>query len=114
MAVSRVLSLITLFAAAILGMKTPQVLDWIVYAYSYSAAGLCVPMYVGYFMAKKKLVTPAGIVASMLCGIGGCIIAQLLGTEIPFVVIGIVASLVALFAVCACTRKHAPGAQAAE
>lgn len=102
---SRVLSLITLAAAAILGMKSPQVLDWIVYTYSYSAAGLCVPMYVGYFLAKKKLVTPLGLVASMICGIVGCIAAQLLQVTIPFVVIGIAASAIALFVVCACTRN---------
>lgn len=109
---SRVLSLITLFAAAILGMKSPQVLDWIVYTYSYSAAGLCVPMYVGYFMSKKKLVTPAGLVASMLCGIAGCIAAQVLKTTVPFVVFGIAASILALFVVCACTRSSYRAEQA--
>lgn len=110
---SRVLSFAVLAAAAILGILSPQVLNWIVYTYSYSAAGLCVPMYVGYFMAKKKLVTPAGLIASMICGIAGCIVAQVLKTSVPFVVFGIAASLIALFIVCACTRSSYSAERAA-
>lgn len=108
---SRVLSFITLAAAGILGMRSPQVLDWIVYTYSYSAAGLCVPMYAGYFLSKKQLVTPVALISSMICGIAGCVIAQLLHTAIPFVIFGIAASAIALLIVCACTRGSRSAAQ---
>lgn len=105
--ISRVLSVIVLAIAAFLGINNPEVLNWIVYTYSYSAAGLCVPMYVGYAMSKKGLITPAGMLASMVCGIAGCVVAQMMNTTVPFVVYGIGISLVAIFVVSAFTKKAA-------
>lgn len=104
--ISRMLSVIILAISALLGIKKPEVLNWVVNTYSYSAAGLCVPMYVGYAMFKRGLVTPAGLTASMVMGIAGCIIAQVVNTTVPFVVYGIVASLIAIFVVSAITKGN--------
>lgn len=103
---SRVLSVVVLCAAVILGIVTPEVLNWIVNTYAYSAAGLCVPMYIGYALRKKNLVTPAGIIASMICGIAGCIIAQMIHTTIPYVIWGILISFIALLVASAVTKNH--------
>ena len=102
---SRILSAVTLAIAAFLGINNPEVLNWVVNTYAYSAAGLCVPMYVGFYLYKKERVTPKGLIASMVSGICGCVVAQILNTSIPFVVIGIVTSFVVLIIVSLVTRS---------
>lgn len=110
---SRVLSVVVLALAVILGIATPEVLNWLVNTYAYSAAGLFVPMYLGYAMRNKNFLTPVGIGTSMVAGILGCVIAQISGSSIPFVVWGICASIITLFAVCAATKnKYYAGKQA--
>lgn len=100
-------------SAALHAHATPEVLNWLVNTYAYSAAGLFVPMYLGYAMRNKNFLTPVGIGTSMVAGILGCVIAQISGSSIPFVVWGICASIITLFAVCAATKnKYYAGKQA--
>lgn len=97
--ISRILSVIVLILAATLSIIYPNVLNAIVTTYAYSAAGLAAPMYLGYFLRKRNMVTTAGIRASMICGILGCIIATLLKSPVPYVIWGLIASVVALLLV---------------
>lgn len=48
-----------------------------------------------------------GLRASMICGILGCILSTLLKSTIPYVIWGILASVVALFLVSALTKGSA-------
>lgn len=56
----------------LLAIAYPQALDWLVATYAYSAAALAAPIFAGYA------------------------IAQVIGTEVPYAVYGIVASFVVL------------------
>lgn len=102
---SRVLSVLVLAVACVLSIIFPHVLNAIVTTYAYSAAGLATPMYLGYALRKKNMVTTMGLRASMVCGILGCIISTLLKSTLPYVIWGILASVIALFLVSALTRK---------
>ncbi len=102
---SRVLSVLVLAVACVLSIIFPHVLNAIVATYAYSAAGLATPMYLGYALRKKNMVTTMGLQASMVCGILGCIISTLLKSTLPYVIWGILASVIALFLVSALTRK---------
>ena len=106
---SRVLSMVVLGAACILSILFPNVLNAIVTTYAYSAAGLAAPMYLGYALRKKQMVTTMGLRASMVCGILGCIISTLLGSTLPYVIWGILASIIALFVVSKVTRNSEIG-----
>ena len=94
---SRMLSVLVLFIAAVLSIVYPNVLNAIVTTYAYSAAGLAAPMYLGYALRKKNMLTTMGIRASMVCGILGCVAATLLKSSVPYVIWGLVASVAALF-----------------
>lgn len=103
---SRMLSVFILFIAAILSIIYPNVLNAIVTAYAYSAAGLAAPMYLGYALRKKNMLTVMGLRSSMVCGILACIVSMLLGSVVPYVIWGIIASVVALFIVSALTKRR--------
>ena len=93
--------------ACVLAILFPHVLSVLVTTYAYSAAGLAAPMYLGYALRKKNKVTTMGLRASMICGILGCILSTLLKSTIPYVIWGILASVVALFLVSALTKGSA-------
>lgn len=101
---SRVLSVVILVIAVVLGIGFPQALQWVVNTYAYSAAALFVPMYIGFALKDKNFLTPTGIIASMIAGILGCVISQLMNSTIPFVVWGISLSIITLFVVCNATK----------
>lgn len=104
---SRALSVLVLFLAAALSIIYPNVLNAIVTTYAYSAAGLAAPMYLGYALRKKNMVTTMGIRASMICGILGCIAATLLKSAVPYVIWGMAASVAALFLVSMLSKESA-------
>lgn len=104
---SRLLSVLVMAVACVLAILFPHVLTVLVTTYAYSAAGLAAPMYLGYALRKKNKVTTMGLRASMICGILGCILSTLLKSTIPYVIWGILASVVALFLVSALTKGSA-------
>lgn len=101
---SRVLSVVVIAICVALSILYPSVLDWLVYTYSYSAASLFMPVYGSLMLKKTNLVTNQGIIASMICGTVGCMIAQILSTKIPFVAYGLLASVISYLVVGYLTR----------
>lgn len=85
-------------------MFIPSVLNTLVYTYSYSAASMLMPVYGAYIFRKKDFCTNQGILASMVGGTVVCIICQIIGTPIPFVAYGLVASIICFFVVGYLTR----------
>ena len=104
MRVSRTLTVILIAFAAISAMFIPSVLNTLVYTYSYSAASMLMPVYGAYIFRKKDFCTNQGILASMVGGTVVCIICQIIGTPIPFVAYGLVASIICFFVVGYLTR----------
>lgn len=103
---SRVWTVIVLAVAAVLCTLLPDVLGWFTYAYTFSAAALLCPIFVGYAMRKKPgYLTEQGFFFSMIFGIGGCVVSMLIPSPIPDVCVGIVTSLIALLLVSKATRK---------
>lgn len=97
---SRILAVAILTLACVLSILFPVVLNWLVYTYAFSAAGLLAPMFIGYFTRGKKKFSANSIVASMIVAMVVCIIANLtssFGTPIPFTVYGVIASAVTMF-----------------
>lgn len=76
----------------------------LLYTYSYSAASMLMPVYGAYIFRKKDFCTNQGILASMVGGTVVCIICQIIGTPIPFVAYGLVASIICFFVVGYLTR----------
>ena len=101
------------FAAIVLAIAFPRVLDLIVASYAYSASGLLVPIYCGYAFRKKNILTPISGIAGMVGGVVGCGLAQafesslppIFGIQMPYAIYGIAASLVCLLVASAVTKK---------
>lgn len=102
--VSRILTVVVIALAAILAMFYPNALNWLVYTYSYSAAAMFMPVWGAFLFRKTSIVTNQGIIASMICGTVVCIIAQIIGTSVPFVAYGLIASIISFFVVGYLTR----------
>lgn len=102
---SRIVAAVVLTISVVLGLKFPNVLNLITTSYSYGVAVLLVPMYVGFLLRKKNFLTRQGCYCSMAAGLVGCLIFQALGTTIPFVMFGLIFSLVGLLAGSALTKK---------
>lgn len=62
--------------ALILALAWKQALGWLLIGYSYSSVTLLVPLFGGYLLRNKKLLTPIGGVASMIGGIVGALLGQ--------------------------------------
>ncbi|GAB3484620.1 sodium:solute symporter family protein [Nocardiopsis coralliicola] len=112
---SKLLTVAVTAVAAVLAIAFPTALDWLVATYAYSAATLAVPIFVGFALRKRFRLSPAIGLASMGGGLAGCLVAHLAGTEVPYAVYGIAASLVCLVAAVAAGRRRDRGraAQAA-
>ena len=102
---SRIVAAVVLTVSVVLGLKFPNVLNLITTSYSYGVAVLLVPMYVGFLLRKKNFLTRQGCYCSMAAGLVGCLVFQALGTTIPFVMFGLIFSLVGLLAGSALTKK---------
>ena len=94
--VSRILSVVIVFTAALVAMFFPQVLSLLVITYSYSAAGLVCPIFLSYILRKKGIITKNGIVAGMLSGILVCAISMQFNSVVPYVIWGCLASGIAM------------------
>ena len=101
---SKVFTIIVLTVAAILSIRFPNVLDWFIYTYSFSAASLLCPIFVGYALRHKNMITEQGVFYSMLFGTLGCIVSLIIGLPIPEVIVGILASLISLLVISAMTK----------
>jgi SSS family solute:Na+ symporter len=102
---SRIMSVIVVVLAILLALFYPRALGWLVATYAYSASGLLVPIFAGFMFRKSNMLTYQGAIGSMILGIAGAAIAQIVGTDIPYVAFGLVGSLVGLFGVSAITKK---------
>ncbi len=94
---SRWLSVAVTALAAILAIAYPTALTWLVATYAYSASVLAAPIFVGYALYRHRGQLHSGTaLAGIVGGLFGCAIAHVLGTEIPYAVYGIAASVVCL------------------
>lgn len=69
-------------------------MGWLQATYAYSAAGLLVPIFLGIFLRKTKLLSVKGALGGTFSGVVGVAIAQILNTTIPYSVYGVVCSLI--------------------
>lgn len=103
---SKVFTIVVMAVAAILSVIFPNVLGWFTYAYTFSAASLLCPIFVGYILKDKDIITEQGMFYSILLGIVGCIVSMLIPWNVPDVVPGIIVSFVALIGVSKATKKQ--------
>ncbi|MFP4482562.1 MAG: sodium:solute symporter, partial [Thermovirgaceae bacterium] len=104
-----VFSFLTAFVAVVFAVVYPQALGWLLIGYSYSAAGLLFPIFLGYLLKDRMTLSAWTAMAGMLGGIGGCMWGQTLGAaaRIPYVGYGLLASLVCMLMTAFLTRNVA-------
>lgn len=100
----RIVSVLSVAVALVLAILYPRALDWMVATYAFSAAGLLFPIFIGYFLRNKKILTPKGAIGSMILGFAGCAFGMMTNASIPYVAYGLIGSLVGLFLVSFLTR----------
>ncbi|WP_020667285.1 sodium:solute symporter family protein [Amycolatopsis nigrescens] len=93
---SRLFTVGVAILAAVLAIAFPSALGWLVASYAYSAAALAAPIFLGFVLRKRFALRPVAALSSMVAGIGGCAVAQLAGTTVPYAVYGIGISAVVL------------------
>ena len=93
--VSRWCTIAVTVVAALLAVLYPQALDLLVATYAYSASVLAVPLIAGMILIKRGQIPVVVSYISMAAGLIGCGIAHIIGTNIPYAIFGILASLVA-------------------
>ncbi|MCA0984447.1 sodium:solute symporter family protein [Halobacillus yeomjeoni] len=96
---SRVLSVVVIGVAYLMATQFSGALNWLVATYAYSAGALLAPIFVGYALRNKSFLTMQGGVASMIFGLLGTGVAHAMNTTIPYVIFGLVLSVVALVVV---------------
>lgn len=95
--VSRLIAVAVVILSATLALAFPGALAWLVATYAYSAAILFAPIFIGYFLAKKRGKLHAGTaIASMLGGLIACAGAHIIDTTIPYAIYGIGSSVLFL------------------
>ncbi|MDY0406536.1 sodium:solute symporter family protein [Virgibacillus sp. 179-BFC.A HS] len=92
-ALSRLMSVIVIVLAVFLALYYPKALGWLVATYAYSASGLLVPIFGGFLLRNSKRLTAGGAIGSMTFGVISAAVAQIIGTDIPYVAFGIMGSL---------------------
>lgn len=92
--VSRWCTVAVTVVAALLAIVYPQALGWLVATYAYSASVLAVPLIGGMILHKRGTIPVTVSFTSMGAGLIGCAVAHVLGTEIPYAIYGITASLI--------------------
>ena len=97
MKMSRLFTLFITVAAILLAVNFQQVLNLITSTYSYAASGLLIPIYGGYLLSKKRRLTPACGLVSMISGVVGCfVVSRWFDTFLPAAFYGILISTVAM------------------
>ncbi|WP_099159625.1 sodium:solute symporter family protein [Virgibacillus ndiopensis] len=91
---SRLMSVVVIALAVGLALYYPKALGWLVATYAYSASGLLVPIFGGFILRKTNLLSAKSAVGSMSLGVLSAAVAQIVGTDIPYVAFGILGSLV--------------------
>lgn len=104
--ISKLLSVAVITVCTVLALFFPSVISMLVTSYSFSAAGLLCPIFVGYALRKKKIITKNGILAGMIVGIAGCAISMNFATSIPYVIWGIIPSGIAMVLVSVMGKKN--------
>lgn len=105
--VSRMLSVVVVVVAVFFAIVYPHALNWIVATYAYSASSLLFPIFLGYYLKDRKFLTTEGAIGSMILGCIGCAAAQIMKTSVPYVIIGLLSSLLGLIVISALTKsKH--------
>lgn len=102
---SRVFTVIVAVLAAALAVAFPSALGWLVASYAYSAAALAAPIFLGYLLRKRFTLRPPAAMCSIVAGVIGCAVAQIIGTTVPYAVYGIAASAIVLLAAGVLGRK---------
>lgn len=103
---NRVACAALVLVSLILALVWPQALGWLMIGYSYSAATLFVPIFGGYLLRNKKLLTPQAGIAGMVFGIVGAFVGQnILHDKLFYTVYGCVFSFVGMMVVALTTRK---------
>lgn len=97
-ALSRVITVAVSLLAAVLAVLFLSALTWLVATYAYSAAALAAPIFLGYLLHRRHRLTPPAAISSMLAGLVGCAVAQVMNTTVPYAVYGIAFSAVVLVA----------------
>lgn len=105
---SRYISIAVLILALTTAFAFPSVLGIVVASFAYSTAGLLVPIFLGFALKNTGILTWQGALGSIIAGVVCTAIAHIIGTAIPYVVYGIVGSLVGLFAVSFITNDKNP------
>lgn len=103
---SKIFTVVVMAVSCLLSIQFTSVLDWFIYTYTFSAAALLCPIYLGYFLRKKNLVTEQGIFHGMLWGTAATILAFVFKTPVPEVCIGIIGSLIGMLGVSYATRDR--------
>ncbi|SHH17252.1 sodium:solute symporter family protein [Virgibacillus chiguensis] len=92
--ISRLLSISVVIIAVMLAIYYPRALGWLQATYAYSAAGLLVPIFLGFMLRNKFSLTAKGALGGILFGIIGAASAQIMDTVVPYAVYGIGSSLI--------------------
>lgn len=101
---SRIITVLVMLTAVTLAIFFPSALGWLVATYAFSASALLLPIFLGYTFRNKKFFTPEGIIASMLSGIIFSFLGLTMKSLIPYVIWGILASLIAMVSVSMITK----------
>ncbi|MFD2923054.1 sodium:solute symporter family protein [Halobacillus naozhouensis] len=96
---SRIMAVVVIALSVLLALYYPQALGWLVATYAYSASGLLVPIFGGFILRNTNILSDKGAIGSIATGVVSAAIAQMMGTQIPYVAFGIVGSLIG-FIVC--------------
>src|SRR5699024_3980267 len=92
--ISRFLTVVIMMLSVTLALYFPWTLGWMQSSYAYSASGLLVPIFGGFILKNSRLLTKQGAIGSMVIGIATTAIAHILGTSIPYVIFGLIGSLI--------------------
>src|SRR5699024_10621906 len=71
--------------AVVLALVYPKALDLLVSTYPYSAAGLLIPIFVGFFFRNTNKINHRYAISSIILGVLCAATAQIIGTRIPYV-----------------------------
>ena len=102
---SRITCVAIMIFSLVMCLKFTDTLAWLVAMNAFSAAALFCPIFIGYALRKKNVVTSAGIASGMICGAIGTTVGMVMHTAVNYAAIGILFSLVGMLTVCALTRK---------
>lgn len=102
---SRIFAVVVLITAVILSTSFPQALSWIIASFAYSVSALFVPIIFGFLFKDSNLINSYGGIAAVIGGIMGSAVTHSMGTALPYVMYGIITSIICLFLFSALTRK---------